>query len=358
MLRPFFSAAMVLLVAHINKAVVVKALILQSSLHIQRHSLSSSTRNNKSAIVQKAHERNGSEKIRLIDKDTSLSTVDRRTLFRKSAVTMLSSTMMILNPNSNIANAYDKLYPIELTSKDANIDVDSRARRVNRIILEQNQRRSMFDSDLTQYGNSLLWGIALWLLSGSRSNPIATPLANLIYKVEQEEWLQDRNEGLFASLPWEFLIILSAVFGLLGYGMDTLVTNLAEGERDISLQLVGVTIIGGCSLELGRIASGQKKQTREQSERNNQLVKEFELFAEQRLRPGGNCHRSEVVSAFRRFYAKYRQNDSEEYPLTDIEIEQLLRTYCRAIGKKMSQAGFYQGIQINQDADVFVRDKR
>ena len=239
---------------------------------------------------------------------------------------------------------------------DTNSEVDARDRKINEIRRLDAERVARNNAAFTPTPivDSLLWGAALWLLSGSRSNPIATPLANFIYKVDEEEWLRDRNDGLFANLPWEFLIILALVFAGLGWGTDAVIVTLAEGDRTISLQLAGVCIIGGCSLELGRIASGEKKQTRQESDRLGQLEQEFSLFADQRLKSGGNCHRSEVVAAFRRFYAKYRRPDSEEYPLTDLEVENLMRKYCRARGAKMSKAGFYIGIQINQDADAFV----
>jgi len=84
---------------------------------------------------------------------------------------------------------------------------------------------------------------------------------------------------------------------------------------------------------------------------------EFNEFAENRLKEGGNCHRSDIVKSFRRYYAKYRQADSQEYPLTDLEIEKLLRFWNQKKndGKaEMTSSGFYYGIQINTDADVFV----
>lgn len=274
--------------------------------------------------------------------------VDRRTML----ASMAAAASLLTAVGS--ANAFDtKAYPVELSAVDGEEEVDSRARKVNQIIRNQKAQR---DADgPIEIINSIVWGGALWLLSGSRSNPIATPLANIIYNVKQEEWLQDRNEGLFAKLPWEFLVIIAFVFVGLGYGTNALTTALAEGDGTISLQLAGVSLIAGGALELGRIFSGEKRPTRQESDRGQELGAEFDQFATDRLTVGrGNCHRSEVVQAFRRYNAKYRQADSEEYPLTDLEIEQLLRTYCRARGVEMSSAGFYSGIQINQDADVFV----
>ena len=126
---------------------------------------------------------------------------------------------------------------------------------------------------------------------------------------------------------------------------------------NISLQLAGVTLLNGLFLELGRIASGEKQDTREENDRAMMLEQEFQEFATNRLQQGGNCHRNDVVKAFRRYYAKYRQQDSEEYPLTDLEIEKLLKSWNKIDNMdraEMTSSGFYYGIQINQDADVFV----
>jgi len=134
----------------------------------------------------------------------------------------------------------------------------------------------------------------------------------------------------------------------------------AERDVDANLQLAGVTLISGGALELGRIASGEKKETREESDRSTRLEEEFATFASDRLKPGGNCHRSEVVRAFRRYYAKYRRADidDQEYAISDVEIERLLRNWSSSSSStggavERSAAGFYSGVQINKDADVF-----
>ena len=57
--------------------------------------------------------------------------------------------------------------------------------------------------------------------------------------------------------------------------------------------------------------------TKDENDRAVQLEDEFEEFAEKRLKLGGNCHKSDVVKSFRRYFAKYRQADSEQYPLTE-----------------------------------------
>jgi hypothetical protein len=270
---------------------------------------------------------------------------------------LLGTTVMIVSSTTttknDVANAFDRnAYPIELYASDASIR-DPVLDKQDAII---DRNRPTSDTGI---GGALLhsglWGSALWFLSGSRSNPLATPLANLIYNDRDEAWLKDRNDGLFAVLPPTLLLVLAVAFGLFGYGVDALVTIAADHDPDVSLQLAGVSLIGGGSLELGRIANGEKKPTRQEADRSTQLEREFAEFADKRLMAGGNCHRNEVVRAFRRYYAKYRRAESTQYPLTDLEIEQVLRSYGRQNGLEMSSAGFYTGIQINSDADVFVK---
>jgi len=203
------------------------------------------------------------------------------------------------------------------------------------------------------YLGSIVWAVALWLLSGSRSNPIVTPLGNAIYDEEKEPWLKDRNVGLFAPLPAGFLLLMGLVFILFGVITDRAIVFLAEGDSSATLQLAGVALIGGGALELGRIAGGEKGETREENERATLLANEFNEFAGKRLKRGGNCHRSEVVGAFRRYFAKYRY-ENEEYPLSDLEIERLIREWNREEGNdSMSSAGFFTGLQINDQADAF-----
>jgi hypothetical protein len=216
-----------------------------------------------------------------------------------------------------------------------------------------------------------LWASALWLASGSRSNPIATPLANLLYDPSREPWLRDRNDGLFADLPPPVLAILAAVYAALGFAAHQLATALASapaGEGGggsgvgASLQLAAVCAIGASTLELGRVASGEKRLTRSESDRDDLLRSEFREFADSRLVVGGagTCHRLDVVRAFRRYYGKYRVADSPEYPLGDVEIEQLLRSWSREqeFEIERSPSGFYTGVRIDTDADAFAPLRR
>jgi hypothetical protein len=284
--------------------------------------------------------------------NSSTLVVDRRSLLGCLALTAFP----------HVANSYyERIYPKELQATDEGT-MDNRQRRINQIY-EQGKKDSL-SSPLTRQPvaskilGSLLWGTALWLMSGSRSTPLATPVANMLYDETEESWLKDRNEGHFADLPLPLLMLLGVVFAILGVGVDALTVLVAGGDRRLSLELASIGIIGGAFLELGRVASGEKKLTRVESDREILLKKEFADFAANRLKPGGNIHRNEVVAAFRRYYAKYRQPDNPTSPLTDLEIEQLLRSWSfHNTNITMSSAGFFTGIQINRDADAFVNTR-
>lgn len=265
------------------------------------------------------------------------------------------------------ASAFDRTFPVELTDIDDNKSGNSGVligQRSNSQQRKQNAEltKKKLDQNLATFNvkNDLLpsatWGLALFFASGSRSNPLATPLANLLYDKKKEKWLEDRNAGLFSAPPLPFLVLLGFVFLILGTATQYVLLQLAEGDSGVCGQLAGVSLIGGGFFEIGRIASGEKRMTRDEKDRAVQLNEEFNEFAENRLKPGGNCHRTDIVKSFRRYYAKYRQSDSQEYPLTDLEIEKLLRFWNQKKNQgkaEMSSSGFYYGIQINADADVF-----
>eukprot|EP00980_Cylindrotheca_fusiformis_P021675 scaffold8529_cov137-Cylindrotheca_fusiformis.AAC.5 len=293
-------------------------------------------------------------------KSTLGAQIDRRRVL--ATAVLLSSTT--LAPS---ANAFDRTFPDELAGSDSgskNVVLGSRstvqqratAAKEKEEVRKKNLINPISKEDLLP---SFVWGGALWLLSGSRSNPIATPLGNLLYNEDETDWLKDRNEGFFAAPPIEFLILLGTVFVLLGFIVEFILLQLAEGDTIACFQLAGVALIWGGFFEIGRLASGEKSVTREEFDRRMQLKNEFDVFAQERLQASGNCHRSDVISAFRRYYAKYRDTESTEYPLTDLEIEKLLRAWndVENGGKaEMTSSGFWYGIQINKDADVFVSE--
>lgn len=259
------------------------------------------------------------------------------------------------------ASAYEQAYPVDLDFQGRDLASVRSERIASQKAAAKKSRDDLTSNPLAMrepkdFLGSFVWAGALWLLAGSRSNPLVTPVANVLYDEKETQWLKDRNEGLFAPLPAALLALMGLIFLALGVVADRSILLLADGDKDICLQLAGVSLISGASLELGRIASGEKDATRAEDDRDSMLQREFAEFAERRLIPGGrgaNVHRSEIAAAFRRFNAKYRV-ENDEYPLTDLEIERLARAWNRMQGNDdMSSAGFFTGMKINNQADAF-----
>ena len=281
-----------------------------------------------------------------------------RRVFLNAMLSSTASAFASTTLGPEPAAAYDQAYPVDLDFQGS----DLAAIRGERIAAQKAAAKKSRE-DLTSnpfairepkdFLGSAIWAVALWFLAGSRSNPLVTPVANVLYDENEAQWLKDRNENLFAPLPPELLFLMGLIFLVLGVVADRSILFLADGDKDICLQLAGVSLIGGASLELGRIASGEKDVTREEDQRDTMLQEEFAKFAERRLVTGGNVHRSEIVSAFRRFNAKYRV-ENDQYPLSDLEIERLARSWNKMQGNDdMSSAGFFTGIKINDQADAF-----
>lgn len=284
------------------------------------------------------------------------------------------ATLQITDP----ANAYEQAYPLELQSTPYNeIETPSNSltklkeerlsQKKAKVASTQSELRTnplgIYTSSQENFGLTIAgastWALALWFATGSRSNPLVTPLANSLYDEKDEEWLSDRNDGYFGELPLEFMAILSAVFVFCGVIVDRAVYFLADGDAEVSLQLAGVSVIGGAVWEVGRLAASEKAPTREEYDRDVTLYKEFDEFASKRLivSTGRSCHRSDVIAAFRRFNPKYRVADNAQYPLADIEIERILKAWNRQFGSgpenEMTSAGFFKGISVDDEADVF-----
>lgn len=287
---------------------------------------------------------------------------------RRKALILGLAALPNFTPFHSISQAITKEFPSELTYTDSlsvtgtnnmeqykNIreQMSTNEASKRKLTMEYITKDPLVFHSLSDFVSVLLWGSALWFIAGSRSNPLVTPLANALYESDQQ-FVRDRNDGYFSALPPSLMFILFAVFLFLGFLVDRSLTLLLLGDSDIVLQLAGVSLIAGAALELGRISAGEKVGSREELDRMNQLQTEFETFATQRLVSGGNVHRQEIVNAFRRFHAKYRNRDDEEL-LSDLEIERMMRLWVRVhLGSDMSSAGYFNGVQLNTNADIVI----
>lgn len=291
--------------------------------------------------------------------ESSEDTILKRRTFLQS---LFASSVTV----PTIADAYEKSYPVNLDFVNDDSSINLESIREKRIAVQKSQvKRSKEEiikhpfsfQNTKDILGSLVWSSALWFLLGSRSNPIVKPVANLLYdeNTNKGAWLKDRNDGLFSDFPPAFSILMAIIFLILGVITDRILLFSTAGDSNIVLQLAGVSLIGGASLELGRIASNEKMQTREDSERDEVLADEFDEFATKKLivGEGGSIHRNEVTKLFRRYFAKYRV-ENDEFPLNDIEIERLFRAWNRKNGNNedISSAGFLKNVKVNEKAQI------
>lgn len=281
----------------------------------------------------------------------------------------ISTGILLLSSFS--ASAYPpKAYPTDLSVEEGEtdltklrVDAISRAKSNKKKKMDKLEKSPLSLSSRDFFG-SVVWGAAAWFLSGSRSNPLVVPLANILYEEDGEdgeekavdEWLKDRNLGLYSDLPLTFLLSLGVIFLWIGVALDRVCLFLTEGDANICLQLGGVALINGAFFEIARIASGQKSINREEYDREEMLFNEFEEFAKEKINSGGYVHRSKVIKSFRQFNPKYRSADNEQYPLVDMEIERLVRAWARRPENgniKMSSAGYFQGVSVADMSSVF-----
>ena len=312
------------------------------------------------------------------------------------AVTAAATTAVAIATSSQpTANAYEQTYPNELKSTIDTNEVENSSNSLTKLTEERiSKKRAFVDATkqelrndplgidifsntnvITTIAGATTWSIALWFASGSSSNPLVTPVANVIYSNKdytddetgttqsQNSWLTDRNEGYDSKIPLTLLTLLSIVYLLFGILIDRAVYFfVTDGDADVSLQLGGVCAITAAVYEIGRLAAKEKPVTRMEYDRDVELYDEFRDFASKRIiikstSTSTTCHRSDVISAFRRYNPKYRRADTSDtqYSLSDIEIERILKRWNREYGSgiNMSSAGFFQGISIDNGADVF-----
>ena len=336
---------------------------------------------------------------RLLERRSFLSNMLSATASSASvAVAAAATTTAVAMATSSqpMANAYERTYPNELKSTIDTNEVENSSNSLTKLKEERiSKKRALVDATrqelrddplgldifsntnfITTIAGATAWSIALWFASGSSSNPLVAPVANVIYSSKdytddetgatrsQNSWLTDRNEGYDSKIPLTLLTLLSIVYLLFGILIDRAVYFfVTDGDADVSLQLGGVCAITAAVYEIGRLAAKEKPVTRMEYDRDVELYDEFRDFASKRIiikstsTSTTTCHRSDVISAFRRYNPKYRRADTSDtqYSLSDIEIERILKRWNREYGSgiNMSSAGFFQGISIDNGADVF-----
>ncbi len=185
---------------------------------------------------------------------------------RKQALKSMGSVLLAGLAASNVspAAAFDRSFPDELSDVDESNQLGAligKRSNVQQRKQQAEESKKQLDRNLETFSPkkdllpSATWALALFFASGSRSNPLATPLANLLYDPKENQWLEERNKGLFSAPPVEFLALLGVVFLLLGGLTEYTLLQLSSGDSVVCGQLAGVALINGGFFEIGRIAS-------------------------------------------------------------------------------------------------------
>jgi len=155
------------------------------------------------------------------DEEDTFGPKDRigsRRMLLASSLALVTSAALVEESGPSRAQAYDRTFPGELNASDAEQDDGERWRRSDATV-NMPKRRSVFSKSpfFSKALGTMLWSGSLWLLSGSRSNPLVTPLANVLYDGESESWLKDRNDGLFSRIPAPLVALVALLFVAAGY---------------------------------------------------------------------------------------------------------------------------------------------
>ena len=253
-------------------------------------------------------------------------------------------------------NAFQSSFPVDLQSTDTKPRPSSRKSKqeVNQEVMGRlSSHPFQFTTNLDIY-SSLAFTLGLYLLAGSRSSPLLTGFANLLYDPNEPDgsgdWVKDRNEGLFSDPPLPFLAAVLSLFSVIGLLTDKIVLLATSADAAVTLQFAVLMIIAGGFLEIGRIATKEKALTRSEDERETTLANEFATFASEKLQFSGSTHKTDVTRAFRLYYGKYRtilfDPDDPTDPVTDVEIERLLKSWARTKNVSSSGAGFYKQLSV------------
>jgi hypothetical protein len=206
---------------------------------------------------------------------------------------------------------------------------------------------------------SVLLGVALWLgpdfalapaglvsSDGIRPGFALEGLAGNIITPD-DQWLRDRREKLAAAAPPLVRAVVFVPFVAGGLLLNRLLLVALE-DQSFVLSLGVISCFGGGLLELIR----EPRPTRAERDRKAALEAEFVAFSAARLERGGRCHESEIVSAFRQFYPRYRRRDmgrtDDGISVADKDIGALVRSWNARMGRpgERSTSGYWKGISV------------
>ena len=196
-----------------------------------------------------------------------------------------------------------------------------------------------------------VWLAALGLESGVRPGRSTELALGEVFKAEA--FVTDAREGYAAEPPISVRLVTAGVYMVFGVAM-TKVLTLAFDDLGFVFALACCGVIAGAVFEVGRPTTP----TRSEAQAMLRLKLAFKDFASSRLRrtgsPQDTVHKTEIVSAFRRASPRYRSSDASG--VSDIAIENIARRWLLKNpipGNLITPAGFYKGLLLNPEPDVF-----
>jgi len=164
-------------------------------------------------------------------------------------------------------------------------------------------------------------------------------------------FVADADAGYAAEPPMKVRVATAALYLGVGAGASALLDRSFD-DVGFVFALATCGTIAATVFEVGR----PRTPTRGEAQAQDALENAFLDFAETRLRRTDETavHKTEIVAAFRRAVPRYRSADASGVP--DVQIEAIARRwlYARPVpGNLVTPAGFFKGLAINPEPDVF-----
>ena len=194
----------------------------------------------------------------------------------------------------------------------------------------------------------ILWSIALYYgifqpLFQRESVFFSQPSEWLLYPLakglqqEEEDWFLDFKEGLQYQAPPIVDFTRAFFFLAMGFLTNRAIVNSLGGDLFWGWSTGACLALPAALLSYSRI----RRPTRESVDKENMVKKNFEQFAEKRLKrtSGKVAAEASIVLSFRRSFLEYRSKDD----ISDRDLRKIVRSW---VGYKTNMEGDYVGVEL------------
>ena len=214
--------------------------------------------------------------------------------------------------------------------------------------------------EVVEFSTACLLGLSLyygpdWLLAPLGLESQIRPGRETSYALgkvlleSNSTFLVERAAGYAAEPPLVLKAATAACYAVLGGALEKLLVDaLGSSTAFVGAWAVSAAF-AGTIYEIGR----PQPLSREKFEEVDGFETAFETFAEKRLDFSSTTAATntiEIIRAFRRTTAKYRNADSS---VADVQIERLAKRWWRQRGGVVTSTGFLKGVALRPEADVF-----